>query len=156
MAETKRTLLKRIDRNVQTLLALHPASLRLRFGTPVTRDNLQGTTMPPTPTTSTLKDNQTVPVTLEVDDFANNPIANAVFTVPPGWQSSDPTIATVAASDDGLSAVVSTVGPLGQAQITVTGTAVDGRTITGIGQVNIVTSGAATFKLNFGTPVDKA
>ncbi len=151
MAETKRTLLKRIDRNVRAMLSLFPASLRLHFGTPVTRDNLpQGTT-----TMTTLKDNQTVSVTLEVDDVANNPIANAVFSVPPGWQSSDPTIVTVSAAADGLSANVTTTGKLGQAQITVTGTAVDGRTITGIGDVSVVTSGPATFKLNFGTPVDK-
>lgn len=104
---------------------------------------------------TTIKDNQTVSVTLEVDDVANNPIANAVFTVPPGWQSSDPTIVTVSAAADGLSANVTTTGKLGQAQITVTGTAVDGRTITGIGDVSVVTSGPATFKLNFGTPVDK-
>ncbi len=151
MAETKRTLLKQINRNVRAMLSLFPASLRLHFGTPVTRDNLpQGTT-----TMTTIKDNQTVSVTLEVDDVANNPIANAVFTVPPGWQSSDPTIVTVSAAADGLSANVTATGKLGQAQITVTGTAVDGRTITGIGDVSVVTSGAATFKLNFGTPVDK-
>jgi hypothetical protein len=151
MAETKRTLLKRIDRNVQALLSLFPARLRLHFGTPVTRSNLpQGTQ-----TMQTLKDNQTVPVTLEVDDVANNPITDAVFTIPPGWQSSDPTIVTVSAAADGLSANVVTTGKLGQAQITVTGTAVDGRIITGIGDVSVVTSGPATFKLNFGTPVDK-
>lgn len=104
---------------------------------------------------NTLKDNQTVLVTLEVDDVANNPITDAVFTIPPGWQSSDSSIVTVEAAPDGLSANVVTTGKLGQAQITVTGTAVDGRVITGIGDVSVVTSGPATFKLNFGTPVDK-
>lgn len=151
MAETKRTLLKRIDRNVRALLSLFPASLRLHFGTPVTRDNLpQGTT-----TMTTLKDNQTVTVTLEVDDVANNPITDAVFTAPPAWQSSDPTIVTVSPAADGLSASVVATGKLGQAQVTVTATTVDGRTITGIGEASVVTSGPATFKLNFGTPVDK-
>lgn len=106
---------------------------------------------------NTLKDNQIAPVTLETDDVAGNPLTDAVFTIPPGWQSSDPTIVTVEdVAPDGLSAKVNTTGKLGQAQITVTGTAIDGRTITGIGDVSVVTSGPATFKLNFGTPVDKA
>lgn len=152
MAETKRTLLKRIDRNLVALLSLFPARFRLRFETPATRNNLlQGTPHMAT----TLTDIQRVPVILETDDAAGNPLTDAAFTIPPNWQSSDPTIVTVSVSADGLSADVVTTGKLGTAQITVTGTSVDGRTITGIGDVSIVTSGPATFKLNFGTPVDK-
>lgn len=104
---------------------------------------------------TTLTDIQHVATTLETDDAAGNPIADAVFTIPPGWQSSDPTVVTVTPAADGLSADIVTTGKLGQAQITVTGTSVDGRTITGIGDVSVVTSGPATFRLNFGTPVDK-
>lgn len=151
MAETKRTLLERIDRNLIALLSLFPV-FRLRFGTPAIRDNLpQGAPHMAT----TLTDIQHVPVTLETDDAAGNPLTGATFTIPPGWSSSDPTVVTVTASADGLSADVVTTGKLGTAQITVTGTAVDGKVITGIGDVSVVTSGPATFKLNFGTPADK-
>jgi hypothetical protein len=151
MAETKRTILKRIDRNIQAIASLFPASLRVHFGTPATRDNIPRGT----PLMNTLKDNQNATVTLEVDDIVGNPVTGSTFPSPPVWQSSDPTVVTVTPADDGLSALVDTTGKLGTAQIRVDGVTTDGRTLTGIGDTEVVTSGATTFKLVFGTPVDK-
>lgn len=152
MAETKRTLLERIDRNIVALASLFPAKFRLRFGTPETRDDIttRGTTI-----MNTLKDNQKAPVTLEVDDIVGNPVTGATFPTPPAWLTSDPTVITVTPAADGLSAVVDTTGKLGTAQVRVDATTADGRAITGIGDAEVVTSGATTFKLVFGEPVDK-
>lgn len=153
MAETKRTLLERIDANVKALLSLFPVRLRLVFGRPENRTLPQG--RPPMAETSvTLTDIQHVAVTLEADDAANNPVP-LNFASPPQWASSDATIVTVSPSADGSNADVSTTGKLGTAQITVTGVNAAGQQITGIGDINVVTSGATTFKLNFGTPADK-
>jgi hypothetical protein len=150
MAETKRTLLERIDTNVKLLLSLFPTKLRLLFGAPEERDNLpRGTT-----TMNTLKDTQKVTVTLEADDAAGNP-TTSTFPSPPAWQSSDATVVTVTPSADGMSAEVATTGKLGTAQVRVDATTADGRAITGLGDVEVVTSDATTFKLNFGTPVDR-
>ncbi len=151
MAETKRTILERVDRNIKAIASLFPATFRLRFGTPVERDNIPRKT----PTMNTLKDNQNVPVTIEVDDIVGNPVTDATFPSPPTWQSSDTSIVTVTPAADGLSALVDTTGKLGTAQVRVDGTTNDGRSITGIGDTEVVTSGATTFKLVFGTPVDK-
>lgn len=152
MAETKRTILERIDVNVKALLSLFPR-LRLVFGRPETRSNLpQGTLHM---ADQTLADNQHVAVTLEADDIAGNPVALS-FATPPAWTSSDPTILTVTPSADGSSADVAATGKLGTAQVTVTAQNAAGQPITGIGNVTVVTSGATTFKLNFGTPANKA
>lgn len=150
MAETKKTILKRIDRNLLALLSLFPATLRLRFGTPETRDDLPRGT----PQMNTLKDTQKVTVTLEEIDAAGNRVP-ADFTATPVWQSSDPTIVTVSPATDGVSADVATTGKLGTAQVRVDGTTASGRQITGIGDIEVVTSEATTISLKFGTPVDK-
>lgn len=146
MAETKRTILKRIDRNIKTLLRLHPVKLRLRFGTPERRHDI------PTETPmadKTLTDIEMVTVVLEEDDAAGNPVPFN-FQAPPTWASSDPTVATVSPALDGASASISTTGKLGSAEITVTGTLDDDRVINGIGTVDVVTSAGTTFKLKFG------
>lgn len=152
MAETKRTILERIDRNVKALASLFPATIRLRFGTPVDRH------IAPTgdTTMNTIKDNQQVTITLEVDDIVGNQVKDASFKAPPVWSTSDATVLTVTPAADGLSALVDTTGKLGTAQIRVDADTADGRSITGLGDTEVVTSGATTFKLVFGTPVDKA
>lgn len=128
MAETKRTLLERIDANLKALLSIFPVRLRLVFGRPENRCLPQGT--PPMAETSvTLTDIQHVAVTLEADDAANNPVP-LNFATPPTWASTDETVVTVSPN-------------------------ADGQVITGIGDINVVTSGPTTFKLNFGTPSDK-
>lgn len=146
MAETKHTILERIDRNLLALLSLFPAKLRLRFGTPETRDDLPRETPM---ADKTLKDIEKVTITLEEVDAAGNTVPFD-FTTPPAWQSSDATVATVAPSADGSLAVVATTGKLGSAEITVRGTTADGREITGIGSVDVVTSAPTTFRLRFG------
>lgn len=151
MAETEHGILERIDRNVRAIASLFPAKFRLRFGTPATRHNIpRGTTK-----MNTLKDNQQATVTIEVDDIIGNPIPGATFPTPPTWQTSDATVVTVTPAADGLSAVVAAAGKLGTAQVRLDGTTADGRAITGIGDVEVVTSDATTFKLVFGTPTDK-
>jgi hypothetical protein len=151
MAETKRTLLERLDVNVKALLSLFPTRLRLRFGLPETRITLpQGTST----MAQTLVDNERVSVLLEADDAVGNPTAFN-FPTPPTWASSDESIVTVSANADGSNASVVTTGKLGSAQVTVTGINVAGVSITGIGEVNVVPGDATTFKLNFGTPEKK-
>lgn len=158
MAETKRTLLERIDRNLQLLLArtLIPASLKIKFGTPRTR-HPRGTPhmADPIPTTITITDIEHVATTLEADDAANNPVPSPTFATPPAWSSSDPTVITVQPSPDGTSADVAATGKLGTARVTVSGVNAAGTTLTGIGDLTVVTSDATTFKLNFGTPAAK-
>jgi hypothetical protein len=129
MAETKRTLLERLDRTVQennrflrALLSIFPVKLRLLFGQPETRTNLpQGTPH----MAQTLTDIQRVSVTLEADDAAGNAVAFD-FPTPPTWASSDDSIVTVSPSADGSNASVVTTGKLGNAQITVSGTTASG------------------------------
>lgn len=154
MAETKRTILERIDVNLRALLSLFPASLRLHFGAPTTRDNLP---KGPQIMTTTIKDNQTDAITLEVDDAAGNPIplADVAFQAPPAWSSSDATVLTVTAAADGLSAIGATTGKLGSSTVSVSAVTSDGRTITGSEQVDVTTSAPTSFKLVFGTPTDK-
>lgn len=146
MAETRRTLLERIDVNLRALLSLFPVKLRLRFGTPETRDDLpRGFPM----ADKTLTDIQKVTVTLEELDAAGNPVPFD-FQTPPTWQSSDATVVTVTPADNGATAVVATTGKLGSAEVTVKGTTADNREITGIGTLDVATSAPTTFRLRFG------
>jgi hypothetical protein len=101
-----------------------------------------------------LTDIQHVTATLEIDDAAGNPVADS-FASPPTWSSSDATVVTVTPAVDGLSADIASTGKLGTAQVSVQGTDVDGRALTGLETVQVVTSAASTFKLQFGTPADK-
>lgn len=80
----------------------------------------------------------------------------------PVWASSDETVLTVTAADDGMSAVVDTVAP-GTARISVMADADLGegtRTITGVSEDVNVTLGDAQFasviSFTFGAPEDKA
>jgi hypothetical protein len=63
-----------------------------------------------------LTDLQKVKVSVGFVDAAGNP---AKVDGVPQWSSSDETILTVAAAEDGMSAEVVTVGPLGTAQVAV-------------------------------------
>jgi len=80
----------------------------------------------------------------------------------PTWASSDDTVLSVAASADGMSAVVDTVAP-GTARVTVTADADLGTgvvSVTGVTEDVIVAQGvggvASLLTLNLGTPEDKA
>lgn len=146
VAETKRTILERIDVNLRALLSLFPVKLRLRFGTPEAReDTPRGFPM----ADKTLTDIQKVTVTLVGLDAAGNDVP-LDFPTPPTWQSSDATVVTVTPADNGVTAVIATTGKLGGAEVTVKGTTADNREITGIGTLDVVTSAPATFRLAFG------
>ncbi len=76
----------------------------------------------------------------------------------PDWASSDETIITVAASDDGMSAVVAAVGPLGDAKVSVTADADLGAGVSAIfGTLDVsITQGQAVgFKITTSDPVEQ-
>jgi hypothetical protein len=101
--------------------------------------------------TLTLTDIQMVSLAIAPVSAAGNP-AEVQSVV---WASSDESILTVVASEDGLSAVATTVGPLGTAQVTVTADADLGEGVvplTGILDVVVVGSQAATLGVVAGTP----
>lgn len=61
-------------------------------------------------TQMTLKVTQTLPVSLKIVDSKGNP---ALVDGAPTWSVSDPTLAAVAPSPDGMSAVITPLGPMG-------------------------------------------
>lgn len=76
----------------------------------------------------------------------------------PTWVSSDPTILTVEPSADGLSALVKSVGPLGNAQVTVTADADMGAgtvSITGLQDVTVIAGQAVVVTVPAGVPVEQ-
>lgn len=85
-------------------------------------------------------------------DAKGNPVTTT-FPTPPSWSSSDTTILTVAAAADGLSAVVTAVGKLGTAAVSVSGTPTGAAApITGSADVQVTAATAASFSLTFGAP----
>lgn len=103
----------------------------------------------------TLTDEQKVPCTLSPKTAAGNP---AKVDGVPVWTSSDEAILTVAAAADGLSAVVTTVGPVGAAQITATADADMGagvRPITAIQDFVVVAAEAASLGVEVGAAEPK-
>lgn len=77
-----------------------------------------------------IKDTERFPLTANVLDVDGQP---AVFDGPPSWSSSDPTIVSVTPDPTNpLSAMVSSVGPVGSATITMTGDADLGEGVTPI------------------------
>jgi hypothetical protein len=97
-----------------------------------------------------LKDNEKVTYTLEADDSAGN-IA-IPFPAPPVWSVSDATLLAVSAAADGLTAVVSAVGPEGTALVQVSATNSDGSAVAGTDSITIGPSAAIAIKLTPGTP----
>jgi len=96
---------------------------------------------------------QEVPVTVAFDDDHGNP---AVVDGVPVWASSDDTILMVVAADDGMSAVVSAVGPDGTGQISVTADADMGSgvvSVIGLLDMEVVAGAAAVAVISAGTPV---
>ncbi len=76
----------------------------------------------------------------------------------PVWASSDETIVTVVPADDGLSAVVAAVGPLGSAKVSVTADADLSGAVTAIfGTLDVtITQGQAVgFKITTSDPVEQ-
>lgn len=101
--------------------------------------------------TLTLTDIQKVSLSIAPVSAAGNPapVENVV------WTSSNPEVLEVVASEDGLTAVASTVGPLGTAQVTVVADADLGEGVvplTGILDVVVVGSQAVSLGVVAGTP----
>ena len=100
----------------------------------------------------TLTDLQKVTCSIQPVDAMGNP---AQVDGVPEWSVSDSAMLTVAPSSDGLTAVVSTVGPIGTAQVTVTADADLGEgvvSISGVLDVTITGSQATSLSINAGTP----
>ena len=118
---------------------------------------------PPTPTPTvkgalpmalTLQVTQQFPIEIQPVDARGNP---AAVDGAPAWSVSDETLLTVDPADDGLSAVVSAVGPVGSAQVTVRADARMGaevREIVGTLDVSLVAAEAATLRLVPGVPTE--
>ncbi len=95
-----------------------------------------------------LTDSQQVKFAIAFQDKRGNPA-----TAPGGkpvWSASDPTVLSVVPADDGLSAVVSAVGPLGNAQVQV-----QAGMLTGTAAITIVAGDAATIALTAEAPTDE-
>ena len=101
----------------------------------------------------TLTDIQQVTLAITVVDARGNP---AKLDGAPVWTTSDAALLTVVPSEDGMSCVATAVGPLGTAQVTVTGDALIGegvRELFGVLDVEIVASEALNITIVPGNPV---
>lgn len=99
-----------------------------------------------------LTDEQKVALAVEFKTAAGNP-ANVDGT--PVWSSSDDTVVSVEASEDGLSAVAVAVGPLGTAQISCEADADLGegvRAITGVIDIEVRAAEAVVAVVAAGAP----
>lgn len=98
-----------------------------------------------------LKTNDMLPFTISPADADGNPTAGA-FDAPPVWSSSDVTVVAVSASADGLTGnCTSPTGKLAGATISVSGL-VNGVSIQGTAQINVVPGDIASIVLVPGTP----
>jgi hypothetical protein len=103
-----------------------------------------------------LKDNQEFDVAVTFQDAGGQP---AGVQGTPTWTSDNEAVLTVAPAADGLSAVVSAVGPVGTAQLSVSADADLGEgttTITGVLDVEVIAGDATLIVLNPGPARDKA
>jgi hypothetical protein len=99
-----------------------------------------------------MTDSQKVALSIAVVDAKGNP---AAVDGAPSWTSSDPSVLTVDAAPDGLSAVATAVGPLGTAQVNVTADADLGEgteTINGLLDISIVGGKAVSLSIGVGVP----
>ena len=102
-----------------------------------------------------LTDLEKVSLSVSFTTAAGNP---ATVDGIPVWGVSDETILSVVAAEDGLSAVVTTVGPLGGAQVSVTADADLGegtRSLVGTLDVTVIGSEAAFAIVVAGAPEPK-
>lgn len=102
-----------------------------------------------------LTDIQKVSLSITPTSAAGNP---APVDGAPVWTSSDESVLTVTASEDGLSAEAVTTGKLGVAQVSVSADADLGEgvtTITGVLDVEVKASEAVSLAVSAGTPTNK-
>lgn len=98
-----------------------------------------------------LKDNNQLPISISPADEFGNP-TTSTFDAAPTWSVDDVSIATVAAADDGLSAVVTPTGKLGSCNVQALGV-VAGNQIQGTLELDIIAGDVAEVTLTPGTPV---
>jgi hypothetical protein len=99
-----------------------------------------------------LTDRQRVRIAIDPLDEMKNP---APIDGIPTWESSDPSILTVEATDDGRGVMAVTGGPLGTATVTVTADADMGdgiEPLTGTVDFEVVGSEARSLNVSVGTP----
>jgi hypothetical protein len=151
MAETKRTILERLDANVRQLLDLFlRPKVRFRIGPVQPRTLSKG----PITMAFILTDIQHVAVTLEADDAAGNAVPFD-FSTPAVWTSTDETVLTISTNADGSNADIATTGKIGAAQVNVLLTMADSSTVKGALDFEVTTSAVSFFKLVPGTPATK-
>lgn len=100
----------------------------------------------------TLKDSEKVSVAVEFVSAGGNP---AKVDGAPSWESSDPSILTVTPATDGMSCMVTTVGPVGTTRVTCKADADLGagmKEITLMGDFEVVAGEAVGGSFNVGTP----
>lgn len=101
-----------------------------------------------------LLDTQKVAAAIQPVDAVGNPAAVENIV----WSSSNPAVVSVTQSEDGLSAVVEAVGPLGVAQISVVGDALIGdgvEEIAAVADIEVKAGKAVGLAINFGIPEEK-
>lgn len=101
---------------------------------------------------ATITDIQKVTATIQVVDAMGNPASVEGI---PAWSSDDVSIVAVAQADDGMSAVISSVGPIGNAIVTVTADADLGEGVTTINSdllVDVIASQATGIIITPGVP----
>lgn len=102
-----------------------------------------------------LTDTQQVALSVAFADKAGNA---ATVDGAPVWSSSDETVLTVVAAEDGLSAVATATGKLGTAQVSVSADADLGAgttTLTGVLDVTVLVSAAVSAVVSAGAPTEK-
>lgn len=98
-----------------------------------------------------LKVSQELPINIQAEDEFGN--ATGAFDSAPQFSVADPSLATVKASDDGLSAVVIPTGKLGTTQVQVLAQA-DGKTIAGSLDLVLIPGDATQIVIQAGAPTD--
>lgn len=100
-----------------------------------------------------LKDSDNLPLSIAIKDLKNN---DAKVDGVPAWSVTDPSLASLAVADDGMSAVLSPVGGLGAFKVQVHADAdlgADIKDILGEMDVDIIAGDAATIAISAGAPV---
>jgi hypothetical protein len=103
--------------------------------------------------TLVLTDEQKCSLAIAAVDAAGNP---AVLAAVPVWASSNPTVLSVVAAADGMSAEITAAGPLGASQVSVSADPGGGAApITGTLDVTVTASAAVAFTITPGAPTAK-
>jgi len=92
-----------------------------------------------------------VPITAVAADAEGHPTGDS-FDASPQWSLEDTTLGTLDVSADGLSALLTPLGPLGSTTVNCSG-AVGGKTITGSLPVTFGAGVSAQILLTLGTPI---